>query len=115
MIVSVICDKHGVTEGYRSGSRQRCKKCNVIAASKRRKALKLLALEYKGGKCEVCGYNRCKRALEFHHRDPSQKDFAIGSDGLTRSFERIKAELDKCVLLCANCHREEHDRLLKED
>lgn len=66
------------------------------------------ALAYKGGKCEHCGYDKYRGALEFHHRDPMQKDPA----GL-RKYNRTKlfAELDKCVLLCANCHREEHARL----
>jgi formate-dependent nitrite reductase cytochrome c552 subunit len=51
--------------------------------------------------------------LEFHHLEPSEKDFGIGSKGHTRSFEKIKLELDKCNLLCANCHREEHSKLRK--
>ena len=61
-------------------------------------------MEYKGGKCIVCGYNRCITALEFHHLDPSEKDFAIG--GKTIAWDKLKVELDKCVLVCANCHRE---------
>lgn len=74
-----------------------------------------MAIAYKGGKCEHCGYCKCDKALEFHHRDPSEKDFGISYKGETRSFDRIKVELDKCILLCANCHREEHERLLLED
>ena len=58
-------------------------------------------IEYKGGKCQVCGYNKCASALEFHHLDPSQKDFTIS--GGTKSFENLK-----CILVCANCHREIH-------
>lgn len=65
---------------------------------------KLKAIEYKGGKCIVCGYNKSIRALQFHHLDPTQKDFGIS--GTTKSFEKLKPELDKCVLLCANCHGE---------
>ena len=71
-----------------------------------RKKLKEKAVEYKGGKCIKCGYNNYIGALEFHHRDPKEKDFSIGQ--YTYSWERVKAELDKCDLLCANCHREVH-------
>ena len=67
-------------------------------------------IEYKGGKCQVCGYNKCTSALEFHHLDPSQKDFTIS--GGTKSFENLKPEVDKCILVCANCHREIHAGLV---
>ena len=70
-----------------------------------------MAVAYKGGKCNRCGYNRCIEALEFHHENPSQKDFNISSKGYTRSWERVQKELDKCVMLCANCHRELHAKL----
>jgi predicted HNH restriction endonuclease len=56
----------------------------------------------------LCGYDKCIEALDLHHKDASQKDFGISSGGLTRSWELVKAEADKCVLLCANCHRELH-------
>ena len=68
-----------------------------------------MARNYKGGKCAVCGYDKCQRALSFHHVNPKEKDFDLSSRGLTRSWERIKKEIDKCVLLCANCHMELHD------
>lgn len=83
----------------------------VEAVQRRRDKLKLMAVDYKGGKCIKCGYNKCVNALEFHHLDDKTKDFAIGSKGYTRSWEAIKEELDKCVLLCANCYREEHFEL----
>ena len=67
-----------------------------------------MAIEYKGGKCEKCGYSRCMEALEFHHCDPTQKDFSISSKGYTRSWDKVRSELDKCMMLCANCHREFH-------
>lgn len=78
----------------------------IRAVAKRRRKVKLMAIEYKGGQCCICGYNRHPSALELHHLDPSQKGFGIGDKGYTRSWEKIKAELDKCVLVCANCHRE---------
>ena len=66
-------------------------------------------VEYKGGGCKICGYNKCIAALQFHHRDPSQKDFGISAT--TKSFDLMKLEVDKCDLLCSNCHAEEHERL----
>lgn len=73
---------------------------------------KLKAIEYKGGKCERCGYSRSPAALTFHHRDPAQKDFSISSKNWR--WERVRDELDKCELLCSNCHNEEHERLDRE-
>lgn len=71
---------------------------------------KLKAVEYKGGKCLICGYNKCVNALTFHHINPEEKSFGIS--GGTRSFEKLKPELDKCVLLCHNCHAEVHAGLI---
>ena len=71
-----------------------------------RKRTKELLVEYKGGKCEFCGYNKCIEALEFHHIDETTKEFAIS--GSTKSLEKQKKEADKCYMLCANCHRELH-------
>lgn len=86
-----------------------CKGCTNRQTTVRQHRLKQEACHYKGGKCEHCGYDRFIGALEFHHLDPEQKDFGLGQAKLT-NFEKVKAELDKCVLLCANCHREEHAR-----
>lgn len=103
------CPYHGLTEySYRSGEhRYRCKKCSADGVRRRRYRLKEKAVEYKGGKCEICGYDKCIDALEFHHKNPDEKDFGISS-GETRSWGKIKKELDKCIMLCANCHREIH-------
>ncbi len=81
---------------------------NIKKTGERRKLLKVMVVEYLGGKCIKCGYDHCIAALEAHHRDPTTKSFALSLGGLTRSWERIKAEADKCDLLCANCHRELH-------
>jgi len=70
-----------------------------------------MAVEYKGGKCEICGYDRCIEALEFHHKNTSSKDFGISAKGYTRSWKKVMEELDKCVIVCANCHRELHAKL----
>lgn len=84
---------------------------SVIAVSNRRRKVKLLALEYKGNKCSLCGYDKYVGALEFHHTDPNQKDYNLAKKGYTFSWKRIKEELDKCILVCANCHREIHGNL----
>lgn len=70
------------------------------------------AVTYKGGACVLCGYNHCINALEFHHLDPSTKEVVDEFRGW--SWERIKAELDKCILVCSNCHREIHAELRTE-
>lgn len=74
----------------------------------RQRALKRMAVDYKGGCCERCGYSRYLGALEFHHKDPSEKEFTIGSVKNKSISDEIKSELDKCMLVCANCHRELH-------
>lgn len=78
----------------------------IKAVTKRRRKIKTLAIEYKGGRCQICGYNKYQGALELHHINKATKSFAIGDKGYTRSWEKVREELDKCVLLCANCHRE---------
>jgi 5-methylcytosine-specific restriction endonuclease McrA len=83
------------------------------AVQRRREKVRLMAVSYKGGCCQVCGYDRCIEALEFHHLDPTQKDFGISHKGYTRSWEKVKEEADKCILLCANCHREFHAGMLQ--
>lgn len=82
------------------------------AAYVRRKALQERAINHLGGKCRICGYDRCAAALDFHHVDDVTKEFNI-STAMT-SWERILPELEKCVLLCARCHREVHDGLHPE-
>ncbi len=80
----------------------------IDAVVKRRKLLRYKSIKYKGGKCIICGYSKCGQALEFHHVDETIKDFGISAKGYTRSWEKVKKELDKCILVCANCHREIH-------
>ena len=81
----------------------------IEAVKKRRIKLRKMARDYKGGRCEICGYNKCDRALSFHHLDPNKKDFGLSDKGLTRSWKKIQQDIDKCILLCANCHMEVHD------
>lgn len=73
-----------------------------------RKNKKQKCIDYLGGKCCICGYNKTHRALSFHHLDPKKKDFNISRKSAW-GFNKVKTELDKCVLLCANCHAEVHD------
>lgn len=75
------------------------------------KAMKTKVVSMKGGKCEKCGYDKCVDALELHHTDPSTKDYDLANTGAAPSFEKYLEEANKCILLCANCHREEHWRL----
>lgn len=65
--------------------------------------------EIRGGKCIRCGYDRCIKALEFHHIDPSKKDFTISNDHF-RLQEAVE-ETKKCILICSNCHKELHDNM----
>lgn len=75
-----------------------------VQTTQRRK--KLHAVEAFGGKCQVCGYNKCPNALEFHHI--SGKAESPSYVIMRWSWEKAKKELEKCILLCANCHREAH-------
>ena len=105
------CKKHGIFDHYiQKNGYPRCVQCNVDAVQLRRDNLKIMAVDYLGGKCigDGCGYKKYVGALEFHHKDPSGKDFGISAKGYTRSWEKVKKELEKCVLLCAICHREVH-------
>ena len=83
-------------------------KCNSCSVNECRTRQKTKAIEYKGGKCQMCGYDRCPQALCFHHIDPSTKSFTIGKKGSSIAWGKLQEELDKCVLLCQNCHHETH-------
>ena len=84
----------------------KCK--NKASVHRYRKNQKKKAIEYKGGKCELCGYDKCQEALQFHHINPEEKEFGIAKKGITYVWETLKLELDKCICLCANCHAEVH-------
>ncbi len=85
----------------------------IMAVARRRKKLREQTVEYKGGKCMFCGYDRYLGALDFHHLNSEDKEFGISKDGITRSWKRVKKELDKCILVCSNCHREVHAGILQ--
>jgi len=71
--------------------------------------MKKALVKYKGGACCKCGYNKCLRALEFHHLDENEKDFGISKT--CKDFDDLKKEVDKCILVCSNCHAEIHEEL----
>lgn len=83
----------------------------INAVSKRRKVVRAKALEFEGGKCEMCGYLCCEQALEFHHEHEGKKAFGISAKGYTRSWRKVENELRYCILVCANCHREIHTKM----
>lgn len=88
-----------------------CRNCDAKNKADRVNKFKKNCVSYKGGQCEVCGYSKCIAALEFHHKDPTQKDFSMAQKKTCKFDDKIMAELDKCAILCCNCHREEHTRL----
>jgi hypothetical protein len=78
------------------------------------RAYKMELVTYAGGRCEVCGYNKSFAALHFHHRNPEEKD--PDYDKMKNwSPAKRKNEIDKCMLVCHNCHAEIHDMWLKEE
>jgi hypothetical protein len=99
------CRKHGHTAFFeRPDGGFRCAKCNTAAVSERRRKVKRELVREAGGGCRLCGFNEHPAAIQFHHRDPSSKEFHLGHQGQTRSIARMRKEARKCVLLCANCH-----------
>ena len=79
--------------------------------SRERTDRKARLVELHGGKCLLCGYSKCVAALEFHHRDPKTKVFELSKSNLLRRWDVVLAEVEKCDLLCANCHRELEEEL----
>ena len=110
--ICVICGKEFKPNNYK---RIYCEDCvpaglsNTESAKLRARLLKHKLIQYKGNQCEICGYNKCEGALQFHHLDPTEKDFTISQKnlGLT-GLDTFYKEVDKCILVCANCHAEIH-------
>lgn len=69
---------------------------------------KLVLMDIMGGKCVLCGFDKFPEALEFHHIDPSTKEFVLSGSYLSRALSTQYAELRKCVMVCSNCHRGIH-------
>jgi hypothetical protein len=108
-----ICKEVLIIEGNfyslgRGGFFHYCKSCDKTRQNARHLEFKRQAVEYKGGSCLICGYARCLASLDFHHLDPNEKEFKIGNYKRPSMSDEIRGELDKCVLLCKNCHSEVH-------
>lgn len=100
----LACPEHGVVPHVRgSDGYLRCRACRAAAVMRRRARVRAILIAEAGGRCAVCGYDAHPAALQFHHVDPSSKAFTV-RDGGTRSIARMREEIRKCVLLCANCH-----------
>jgi hypothetical protein len=108
----MFCDIHGYTKFiYRGSPKLRCSKCVSFRSLQQRKEKKDTLLKIHGEKCSICSYDKCKAALEFHHIDPSIKEFRISR--LNYSLEKLHNEASKCIVLCANCHAELETNILK--
>jgi transposase len=107
-VIEMTCSRHGRTsfKVRADGSGYRCLRCRAEAVSRRRRRVKLALIEEAGGACALCGYDRHPGALQFHHLDPGAKSFGLSERGVARSMDRARAEAQKCVLLCSNCHAE---------
>jgi hypothetical protein len=105
-----MCRRHGLvifhlsSQGKR-GYRWRCKRCAGEAVIRRLQKVKRILVEEAGGRCAVCGYDRCIVNLHFHHVDPATKSFAL-SVASGKGLAKLREEAKKCVLVCANCHGE---------
>jgi len=101
--VCTKCAKQFVYKRSKGGSTKICGSCSVSAFRKRRKQK---ALHHLGGaSCSLCGYKASTRSLDFHHKNPSIKSFTI-SNNYHKKWEILKEELDKCIVVCKNCHGE---------
>ena len=110
----MICKYHGETKHSMYSNRWRCNKCISNDKQNVRNRLKEKFIIYKGNKCCICGYAKCNGALEFHHLIPELKEFSLSAKGTNRSWKRCQKELDKCIMVCANCHREIHAGLFED-
>lgn len=102
-----VLDEFSPTNSY-GNLNSYCKNCAAKKTRKPKQRFKEECVAYKGGSCVKCGYNKCPAALEFHHRDPTQKEFSLRDIYTVILSDDIKIELDKCDLVCSNCHKEIH-------
>jgi len=95
-------DNLGISSGFyfQKDSKERNKKLYLLS-KQRMKNLKING-------CAICGYNECNAALDFHHVNPKNKTFQMSLTNMSRNAEKVAVELNKCILLCANCHRKVH-------
>lgn len=113
--IECTCQYCGKTfQYYRETSiiRKSCYECIPDGSGKDagliRRLIKKKAVDYKGNKCYCCGNQYPYSVYDFHHLDPAQKDFGIGDKTSTVKWDKVKEEIDKCILVCANCHRQIH-------
>ncbi len=104
-----VCEKD-----YPAGHQQHKSICNTCRTTSSRQNKKRRAVEYMGGKCIVCNYDKCIAALHFHHIEPHDKEFGFSSN-MTKPFEVLQIELNKCIIVCSNCHSEIHAGLMEID
>jgi hypothetical protein len=105
--VELDCKRHGRVKFRLEGrGYYRCTRCRAERVSAWRRRVKRTLVREAGGRCTLCGYDRCVAALQFHHLDPSEKAFMVSREGVTRSMAEARTEAEKCILLCANCHAE---------
>jgi hypothetical protein len=101
------CPRHGsVPHSKDARGTYRCTRCSMDAVTRRRRKVKATLVAEAGGRCVLCGYDRCIGALAFHHLDPESKEFGLAAGGLARSLSKSREEAAKCALLCSNCHAE---------
>lgn len=98
-----VCDECGKTRREKTRNRL----CYTCKTKKIRNERKEKAVQFLGGKCQICGYDKCSQAMTFHHRDPEKKEFTL-STSWEKSWEVVCKEVEKCVLLCCRCHAEVH-------
>lgn len=110
VVATMTCRRHGETTYVLDGrGYYRCRRCRAEAVSRRRRKVKETLVREAGGACAICGYGESRRALHFHHLEPSEKRMEINAKGIALSLKTLRAEARKCVLLCSNCHAEVED------
>ena len=105
----IVCSRQYAKDHYQKNTEYHSTKRE--RRKNKRAALKAKMVAYKGGKCQRCGYDKCLQALAFHHNDPQEKDFRLSGPVWTKPWDDIVKELDKCALVCHNCHSEIHEGL----
>lgn len=105
----LICGKEFSPKTAAANQRSCCYDCMPDGIQLTRGEFLAKLKTQRGGQCQRCGYDKCLKALEFHHLDPNKKDFTISNDHF--HLKDAVEESKKCVLICANCHRELHDNL----
>lgn len=93
---------------YIRGNGSNLKKCSSCIVKERKVNTRIKLIKENGLSCSICGYNKSISALDFHHLDPTKKEFDLSARNMNRKYSSLLEESKKCILLCANCHREIH-------